>query len=85
MIISNHHILYDGWSNGIILKEFFNVYNDLAHKRTPPKPVKKGFKEYIKWIKSQDKNKLEKFLIWSVRYEKIISCDNVFDFDYWLL
>jgi hypothetical protein len=23
MIISNHHILYDGWSNGIILKEFF--------------------------------------------------------------
>ena len=21
MIISNHHILYDGWSNGIILTE----------------------------------------------------------------
>jgi len=63
MIVTRHHILYDGWSNGIILKEFFNVYNDLAHKRTPPKPVKKGFKEYIKWIKSQDKNKLEKF--WS--------------------
>ncbi|HLP45983.1 MAG TPA: condensation domain-containing protein, partial [Candidatus Kapabacteria bacterium] len=33
MIITNHHILYDGWSNGILLKEFFSVYNDrLAHR-----------------------------------------------------
>ena len=30
MIISNHHILYDGWSNGIILKEFFNAYRQLS-------------------------------------------------------
>ena len=30
MIISNHHILYDGWSNGILLKEFFQTYNVLA-------------------------------------------------------
>ncbi|UCH97247.1 MAG: non-ribosomal peptide synthetase, partial [Candidatus Aminicenantes bacterium] len=61
MIVSNHHILYDGWSNGIILKEFFNAYNDLAHKRTPIKPVKNKFKEYIRWIKNQDKNEQEKF------------------------
>jgi amino acid adenylation domain-containing protein len=61
MIVSNHHILYDGWSNGIILKEFFNVYNDLVHKQTPIKPIKNKFKEYIKWLKSQDKNKQKKF------------------------
>ena len=30
MVISNHHILYDGWSNGIILKEFFNTYRQLS-------------------------------------------------------
>lgn len=29
MIISNHHILYDGWSNSILLKEFFETYNGL--------------------------------------------------------
>jgi tyrocidine synthetase-3 len=61
MIVTNHHILYDGWSNGIILKEFFNAYNDLAHQRIPIKPVKNKFKEYIKWLKNQDKNKQEKF------------------------
>jgi tyrocidine synthetase-3 len=61
MIVTNHHILYDGWSNGIILKEFFNAYEDLVQKRTPIKPVKNKFKEYIKWLKSRDKNKQEKF------------------------
>ncbi|MGD2089904.1 MAG: condensation domain-containing protein, partial [Candidatus Aminicenantes bacterium] len=29
LIISNHHILYDGWSTGIILREFFEVYQAL--------------------------------------------------------
>ncbi|MFC2146223.1 condensation domain-containing protein, partial [Acidobacteriota bacterium] len=61
MIISNHHILYDGWSNGIILDEFFNAYEDLVQKRTPIIPVKNQFKEYIKWLKIQDKNKQKKF------------------------
>ncbi len=61
LIVSNHHILYDGWSNGIILREFFNVYNDLAHQQTPMKPVKNKFKEYIKWLKTREKNKQEKF------------------------
>ena len=26
MLVSNHHILYDGWSGGIILNEFFEAY-----------------------------------------------------------
>jgi iturin family lipopeptide synthetase B len=34
MIISNHHILYDGWSNSIILREFFNTYRDVPGKIT---------------------------------------------------
>ncbi len=61
MIISNHHILYDGWSNGIILKEFFAAYDNLSKGKMPVKPVKKKFKEFVNWIKSQDKNKQEKF------------------------
>jgi amino acid adenylation domain-containing protein len=61
MIVTNHHILYDGWSNGIILKEFFKAYNDLAHQRIPIKPVKNKFKEYIRWLETREKNKQEKF------------------------
>ncbi|MCX6582230.1 MAG: amino acid adenylation domain-containing protein [Candidatus Aminicenantes bacterium] len=60
MIISNHHILYDGWSNGIILKEFFSVYNEFARRRTPLKPVKHKYREYIAWLRDRDREKLKK-------------------------
>jgi amino acid adenylation domain-containing protein len=61
LIISNHHILYDGWSNGIILKEFFNTYIDLFTGREPIKPVKTKFKEFIKWTQKRDSVGEEKF------------------------
>jgi iturin family lipopeptide synthetase B len=62
MIIGNHHILYDGWSNGIILKEFFRAYHTLCKgERLIRPPVKTPFKEFIKWIQSQDRNIQEKF------------------------
>ncbi|HLP62179.1 MAG TPA: amino acid adenylation domain-containing protein, partial [Candidatus Deferrimicrobium sp.] len=62
MIISNHHILYDGWSNGIILKEFFEIYHELTQSGQVPKfPVKPPFKEFIKWVQSRDKNQQEQF------------------------
>jgi len=53
MIISNHHILYDGWSNSIILKEFIEAYKSL-YKGLEIKPADKTkFKEYIKWNQAQ--------------------------------
>jgi amino acid adenylation domain-containing protein len=55
MIISNHHILYDGWSNGIILSEFFNAYTCLT-KGIPHAPVNKTtFGEYIKRLQRQNR------------------------------
>jgi len=54
MIISNHHILYDGWSSGIILKEFFNAYHDLWSGNPLTRPVKFKFKEFVKWIRKDD-------------------------------
>ncbi|MCX6579422.1 MAG: amino acid adenylation domain-containing protein, partial [Candidatus Aminicenantes bacterium] len=62
MIVSNHHILYDGWSNGIILKEFFNAYLELHRgKRTLNVPAKPPFKEFVRWIQNQDRNKQEQY------------------------
>lgn len=63
MIISNHHIIYDGWSNGILLKEFLNAYTDLTHGKTPIPPVKYKFKKFVKWGQEQDIKEQEKF--WS--------------------
>jgi len=48
-IISNHLILYDGWSNGILLNEFLTAYNELVKGRTVLPVNKIKFKEYIKY------------------------------------
>ncbi|MFC2146041.1 amino acid adenylation domain-containing protein [Acidobacteriota bacterium] len=61
MIISNHHILYDGWSNGIILKEFFNAFDHFSTGKELVKPVKTKYKEFIKWIHQRDAEGQEKF------------------------
>jgi len=57
MIISNHHILYDGWSNGIILNEFFTTYETLSQGKEPKKTSKTPFKEFVKWCKNRDIDK----------------------------
>jgi len=61
MIVSNHHILYDGWSNGIILEEFFDAYNAFYKSNAPAKICKNKFKEFIKLNKSQDKLEQKEF------------------------
>jgi len=60
IIISNHHIIYDGWSTGIILKEFFSAYRRLSKGEVFTPPVKPGFKEFVKWLQRQDNAKEEK-------------------------
>lgn len=62
MIISNHHILYDGWSNGVILREFFNTYQGIYDEEVCDRPVKNNLKEFIKSIRQQ--NKVEQQLYW---------------------
>jgi len=56
LIVSNHHILYDGWSNGIILEEFQDAYDALCKREplTPPVKRKTKFKEFVKWMQHQD-------------------------------
>jgi iturin family lipopeptide synthetase B len=62
IVISNHHILYDGWSSGIILKEFFRVYAGLEEGETSlVLPVKPSFKEFVQWHQNRDKDKQKKF------------------------
>ncbi len=61
MVISNHHILFDGWSTMLILKELLFTYRQLFNGEMPSRPVKNKFKEYIKWIQRQDKDNQKVF------------------------
>lgn len=57
MIVTNHHIIYDGWSNGIILNEFWKKLN--SNNNTNEKKCK--FKEFVNVLGKQDHNEQDNF------------------------
>lgn len=54
---SHHHIIMDGWCIGILIKEFFVIYESLLEERESSLPKLTPFAEYIKWLSKKDKNK----------------------------
>ncbi|MCZ8521357.1 non-ribosomal peptide synthetase [Paenibacillus caseinilyticus] len=61
MTISYHHILYDGWSSGILLQEFFKLYTLRSEGRHGELPRKTPYKEYIKWLQRQDQERHQRY------------------------
>jgi iturin family lipopeptide synthetase B len=70
MVVTNHHILYDGWSNRIILEEFFAAYQLLSKGKGLKPPIKTPFKEFIKWLQHQDKQQQKSY--WQAYLEGFI-------------
>ncbi|MCC5439464.1 non-ribosomal peptide synthetase, partial [Clostridium botulinum] len=77
MIISNHHILYDGWSNGIILKEVMEVYSYLYEGKEPKSINKTKFSQFIKYLNSINKEEEKKY--WSNYLGELDSKDDYFN------
>ncbi|MCP5050665.1 MAG: amino acid adenylation domain-containing protein, partial [bacterium] len=69
MVICNHHILYDGWSTGIILKEFNRNYNELLKGNITVKPPKTRFKQFIQWLQTQRVEKNNEANYWRDQLE----------------
>ncbi|MEN1970683.1 amino acid adenylation domain-containing protein, partial [Lentibacillus sp. N15] len=57
VVWSLHHILLDGWSLGIVLKELFTIYESI--KNDTPLQLKKTnpYKNFIDWLGEQDYEK----------------------------
>ncbi|MFC2155840.1 amino acid adenylation domain-containing protein [Acidobacteriota bacterium] len=53
LILSNHHILFDGWSTGILLREFLTAYKDLKQKKRPARQPKAKYKEFVRFIRDR--------------------------------
>ncbi|MCP5105212.1 MAG: amino acid adenylation domain-containing protein [bacterium] len=58
---SHHHILMDGWCNGIIISEYFEIYNAFMENRPPRLPEVKPYSSYIQWLEQRDKKKSEAY------------------------
>ncbi|SFS46604.1 non-ribosomal peptide synthetase [Marininema halotolerans] len=61
LTIHHHHILYDGWSNGLLLKEFWDAYACVSQGKTYSLPRKKTYKEFVKFIQGQDSERQQHF------------------------
>ncbi|MCC6858461.1 MAG: amino acid adenylation domain-containing protein, partial [Bryobacterales bacterium] len=58
---SHHHLLLDGWSLPILLKEVFACYEAAAAGRTPVLPPARPYREYIDWLRRQDRSRAQAF------------------------
>src|SRR5262249_30011153 len=61
LVFSIHHIIYDGWSNGILWKEFFTAYNQLEKAGKVRLGAKTRYKQFIKQFARLDKGRQKEF------------------------
>ncbi|NLD49995.1 MAG: hypothetical protein GX660_22860, partial [Clostridiaceae bacterium] len=55
VIVSNHHIVMDGWCIGIVLKEMFQFYEQLKNGTKTAFEKVTPYSDYIKWLEKQDR------------------------------
>ncbi|KYF66721.1 non-ribosomal peptide synthetase [Sorangium cellulosum] len=60
-INSHHHLLLDGWSFALLLREALLVYRSLARGTTPELPRPRPYREYLSWVQAQDEGAAERF------------------------
>ncbi|SDD36728.1 amino acid adenylation domain-containing protein [Actinokineospora iranica] len=51
--LTNHHILLDGWSRPVLVRELFRLYLRGADANLPPV---RPFKDYLAWLAAQDRD-----------------------------
>lgn len=53
-VLSQHHLLLDGWSYGLLLKEVMAHYRALSAGRSLEIPVPRPYQEYVQWLEEQE-------------------------------
>jgi aryl carrier-like protein len=56
-----HHLLLDGWSLPLLVRELEAVYAALREGREPALPPARPFSDYIAWLRGQDPSRAEPF------------------------
>ncbi len=54
MVLSNHHIVTDGWSMAILIKEVLAIYEAACQGRDLNLPRSLPYRDYIAWLQAQD-------------------------------
>jgi amino acid adenylation domain-containing protein len=60
-IWSKHHLILDGWSTALVLKDVVQRYEALCQGQNVPDAPSKPYGDYIAWLQQQDLSKAETF------------------------
>ncbi len=52
---SHHHLISDGWSNPLVLRDVLGAYEAFRRGGSPPRTPVRSYRDYIAWIKKQDR------------------------------
>ena len=58
---SHHHLVLDGWSVGLVLRDVLACYVALAADREPAWPASRRYRDYIAWLQRQDLARADAF------------------------
>jgi amino acid adenylation domain-containing protein/thioester reductase-like protein/non-ribosomal peptide synthase protein (TIGR01720 family) len=58
---SHHHLLLDGWSVSLLLKEVFVLYEAFCRGQVLPLDSPRPYRDYIAWLRQQDLTQAEAF------------------------
>jgi len=61
VIRTHHHILLDGWSSGILLKELLEIHQALKEGRCPHLQEAAAYSKYIQWVEGRGKDVSERY------------------------
>jgi surfactin family lipopeptide synthetase C len=61
IVVSNHHIILDGWSMSLVRDEVSQFYQQLVHDRETNLNEAPEFAAYLQWLAQQDSQPAEKF------------------------
>src|SRR6266508_1357144 len=60
-IWSHHHVLLDGWSAALVIKEVFVYYEAYRQGREMELEQPRAYSDYIEWLERQDREKAESY------------------------
>jgi hypothetical protein len=58
---THHHLLLDGWSLPLVMKELFGLAEAARHGRKLSLPVPRPYRDYIGWLAAQDESAAEAY------------------------
>jgi amino acid adenylation domain-containing protein/non-ribosomal peptide synthase protein (TIGR01720 family) len=61
LLWSQHHVIVDGWSGPLTLRDLFLFYEAARDRRRAELPRARPYRDYIAWLAEQDEGALERY------------------------